>query len=225
MFVWWSRLPAVITEPATTITDYVLGAVSLMLGRIVWRRARIDKVTAGLWWGAGFLAVAVAAFAGGTVHGFRGPLGPNWEPVFWKASLFATGGFALAAVLTAIVGGVNRRWRSSLIGIAVIALVGYLAWVSGHPEFRYASVASAVGLGVLLVQQAMAWVRFRVPSARWIASGVVVAAVGAGIQQAGLAPHLYFNHNDLFHVIQIVSMYLFYRGGLLLSDRNAGPAA
>ncbi len=214
-----------ITEPATTITDYVLAAVSLAWGRIVWRRARVDKVTAGRWWAAGLWAVAVAAVAGGTVHGFRIPLGPEWEPVLWKASLFAIGGFAFAAVMTAVAGGVNPRRRSSPIGIAVIALVGYLVWVSGHPEFRYASVASAVGLGVLLFQQIVARVRFRIPSAPWIATGVAVAAVGAGIQQAGLAPHPYFNHNDLFHVIQIVSTYLFYRGGLLLSDRDAGPVA
>lgn len=207
------------------ITDYVLGTVSLVWGGIVWRRARIDKVAAGLWWAAGFWAVALAAFAGGTVHGFRGPLGPGWEPVLWKASLFAIGGFAFVALMTAIVGGVSRRWRSLSIGIAVIALVGYLVWVSGNPQFRYASLASAIGLGVLLVQQVAARIRFGVPSAPWIAAGVAIAAVGAEIQQAGLAPHPYFNHNDLFHVIQIVSTYLFYRGGLLLSDRNARLAA
>ncbi len=214
-----------ITEPATTITDYVLGAVSLAWGRIVWRRARIDKVTAGRWWAAGFWAVAVAAFAGGTVHGFRGPLGPQWEPVLWKTSLFAIGGFAFAAVMTGVAGGVNPRRRSSLIAIAAIALVGYLAWVSSHPEFRYASAASAVGLGVLLIQQVVAWVQRQVPSAPWIAAGVAAAAAGAAIQQAGLAPHAYFNHNDLFHVIQIVSSYLFYRGGLLLMDRDSGAVA
>lgn len=207
------------------ITDYVLGVVSLAWGRIVWRRARIDKVTAGRWWAAGFLAVALAAFTGGTVHGFRGLLGPGWEPVLWKASLFAIGGFAFAAMMTAIVGGVSRRWRSPSVAIAVIATVGYLAWVSGHPEFRYASVASAVAVGVLLVQQVAARVRSGVASAPWITAGVVVAAIGAGIQQARLGPHPYFNHNDLFHTIQILSSYLFYRGGLLLTDRDAGSLA
>jgi hypothetical protein len=207
------------------ITDYVLGVVSLAWGRIVWRRARIDKVTAGRWWAAGFLAVALAAFTGGTVHGFRGLLGPGWEPVLWKASLFAIGGFAFAAMMTAIVSGVSRRWRPPSVAIAVIATMGYLAWVSGYPEFRYASVASAVGLGVLLVQQVAARVRSGVASAPWITAGVAVAAIGAGIQQAGLAPHPYFNHNDLFHMIQIVSSYLFHRGGLLLTDRDAGPLA
>jgi predicted membrane channel-forming protein YqfA (hemolysin III family) len=210
----------VITEPTTTITDYVLGGVLLAWGRIVWRQARIDEVSAGRWWAIGFFAIALAALTGGTVHGFRGPLGPGWEAVLWKASLFGIGGFAFAAVMTAIAGGANRRWRPLLASIAVVALVGYVAWLAGHPEFRYASTASAVGLAWLLAQQAIGWIHNRIPSAPWIATGVVAAAVGAVIQQAGLAPHPRFNHNDVFHVIQMGSSYLFYRGGLLLTDRN-----
>lgn len=214
-------MPAVITEPATTITDYMLGGVSLAWGGIVWRRARVDEVAAGRWWAIGFFAVALAALTGGTVHGFRDPLGPGWETVLWRASLLAVGGFAFAAVMTAIVGGASRRWQPLLVVVTVVALVGYATWVVGHPEFRYASAASVVGLGTLMAQQAMAWVRHRVPSAPWIVAGVAAAAVGAAIQQAGLAPHPGFNHNDVFHVIQIGSSYLFYRGGLQLTDRDA----
>jgi hypothetical protein len=210
----------VITEPATTITDYVLGGVSLAWGRIVWRQARIDEVSAGWWWAIGFFAIALAALTGGTVHGFRGLLGPSWEAVLWKLSLFAIGGFAFAAVMTAIAGGASRRWRPLVASIAVVALAGYVAWVAGHPEFLYASAASAVGLGCLVGQQAIGWIRNRIPSAPWIATGVVAAAIGAVIQQAGLALHPRFNHNDVFHVIQIGSSYLFYRGGLLFTDRN-----
>ncbi|MCK5439839.1 MAG: hypothetical protein KAI97_07830 [Gemmatimonadetes bacterium] len=209
-----------ITEPATTITDYVLGGVSLAWGRIVWRQARIAEVSAGRWWAIGFFAIALAALTGGTVHGFRGLLGPGWEAVLWKVSLLAVGGFAFAAVMTAIASGASRRWRRLLASIVVVALVGYVAWVAGHPEFRYASAASAVGLGWLLVQQTIGWIHNRIPSAPWIATGVVAAAIGAVIQQAGLAPHARFNHNDVFHMIQIGSGYLFYRGGLLFTDRN-----
>jgi hypothetical protein len=45
-----------------------------------------------------------------------------------------------------------------------------------------------------------------------------VAAVAGAIQWARLAPHVHFNHNDLFHVVQMASLYLLYRGGLLLRD-------
>jgi len=34
-----------------------------------------------------------------------------------------------------------------------------------------------------------------------------------------IAPHRYFNHTDLCHVIQMVALYLFFRGGALLVDR------
>jgi hypothetical protein len=47
---------------------------------------------------------------------------------------------------------------------------------------------------------------------------VGVAVVAGIIQWARLAPHARFNHNDLFHVVQMASLYLLYRGGLLLRD-------
>jgi hypothetical protein len=38
------------------------------------------------------------------------------------------------------------------------------------------------------------------------------------VQITELAPHRRFNHNDLYHVIQIVALYLFHHGGLVLVD-------
>ena len=56
------------------------------------------------------------------------------------------------------------------------------------------------------------------PAAWWLTAGVAVAVVAGLIQWAHLAPHVRFNHNDLFHVVQMASLYLLYRGGLLLRD-------
>ncbi len=38
-------------------------------------------------------------------------------------------------------------------------------------------------------------------------------------QASGVALHRHFNHNDLYHVIQMAALYAFYRGGALLVDR------
>jgi hypothetical protein len=38
------------------------------------------------------------------------------------------------------------------------------------------------------------------------------------VQAAKLAPHPGFNHNDLYHVMQIVAMVLLYRGARRLTD-------
>jgi hypothetical protein len=54
--------------------------------------------------------------------------------------------------------------------------------------------------------------------AGWVAAGVGVSVVAGVIQARKLAPHPRFNHNDLFHVVQMVALYLLYRGGLLFVD-------
>jgi hypothetical protein len=47
-------------------------------------------------------------------------------------------------------------------------------------------------------------------------SAVAVSVAAAGVQAMHLAPHPGFNHNDLYHVMQIAAMWLFYRGARLI---------
>jgi len=50
---------------------------------------------------------------------------------------------------------------------------------------------------------------------RWLAAGLLVSIGGLVIQQGHLSIAANFNHNDLFHCIQIVGLYCFYRGARL----------
>ena len=43
--------------------------------------------------------------------------------------------------------------------------------------------------------------------------------LAAAVQVNEIALHQYVNHNDLYHLIQMSGMYLFYRGALILKDR------
>ena len=47
--------------------------------------------------------------------------------------------------------------------------------------------------------------------------------LAALFEQGRVSIHPQFDHNDLYHVIQTAAMYLLYRGGLLLRERE--PAA
>jgi hypothetical protein len=60
--------------------------------------------------------------------------------------------------------------------------------------------------------------RHQVESAKWILSGVAVSVLSAAIQRSGYDVHVHFNHNDLYHVVQIAGLYLFYRGASLLPN-------
>ena len=57
------------------------------------------------------------------------------------------------------------------------------------------------------------------PGASWLIAGVAVSLVAGVVQARKLALHRQFNHNDLFHLIQMVALYMFYRGGAVLVDR------
>ena len=43
-------------------------------------------------------------------------------------------------------------------------------------------------------------------------AGVAVSVLAALVQASGFALHAHFNHNDLYHVIQIAAMFAFYKG-------------
>jgi hypothetical protein len=53
-------------------------------------------------------------------------------------------------------------------------------------------------------------------SAGFILTAVLLSFAGAGIQSSNVQLHKNFNHNDIYHVIQMVAMYFFYRAGKLL---------
>jgi len=91
--------------------------------------------------------------------------------------------------------------------------------IAKRPVFRIAAPDSGAGLTVLLAGAGYAYVRWQVPGATWLIGGVFVSAVSGVIQGRRVTLHRHFNHNDLFHVVQIVALYLFYRGGALLVDR------
>ncbi len=50
--------------------------------------------------------------------------------------------------------------------------------------------------------------------------GIVTTLVGAGVQASGFTLHRHFNHNDLYHVIQMAATVMLYRGALLARDRS-----
>ena len=47
--------------------------------------------------------------------------------------------------------------------------------------------------------------------------------LGVVVQQTGFRRHLDFNHNDIYHIIQIAAFYLFFRGACTLRDRQTVP--
>jgi hypothetical protein len=207
-----------ITEPMTMITDYVMGALAFVLAMRLVGDSTAGRQLSGRLWAAAFVMTAAAAFVGGTYHGFV-----QWMPgsagrAMWKATLLATGLGSACLLAAAGVAAVAGPLRTALAGVVIAKLAFYIWTIATKDSFTL--VIADYGTALVAVVLA-AWVirpSGLTPAAWWITAGVAVAVVAGVIQWARLAPHVHFNHNDLFHVVQMASLYLLYRGGLLLRD-------
>jgi hypothetical protein len=103
--------------------------------------------------------------------------------------------------------------------VAGIKLAAFIARDARNPEFRVAAADYGAALSVLLAAAAYMAARHRAAGMSWLIAGVLVSLVAGVVQARRLALHRHFNHNDLYHVIQMAALYAFHRGGALLADR------
>jgi tellurite resistance protein TehA-like permease len=207
------------TEPATMLTDYGLGILSALFSRRLWKAGQVSTNTSISTWAVGMGALAVASFAGGTVHGFSMVLAEFVLQGLWKATAYAIGLASCCFLAGTMIASVPKPRRQWLILVSLVQFVGYAVWMATHDEFRYVIYNYGVTLSVILFAQIYQKVVRNAPSAGWIVAGILVSFLGALVQQSGLTLHPSFNHNDLYHVVQMAGMVLLYRGASLLQDR------
>ena len=80
----------------------------------------------------------------------------------------------------------------------------------GHSEFRFVVYDYASAMIAILLLQIYVGISRRANGAVWIVGGVLIGLAGGVIQMKKFYLHEYFNHNDLFHVMQVAAFYCFY---------------
>ncbi|HUP45385.1 MAG TPA: hypothetical protein VM779_07715 [Thermoanaerobaculia bacterium] len=180
-------------EPMTVATDYLLAIAAIVFGVRLWRAgARM--------WAVAFFATAAAAILGGTYHGW--PALPLWKPAVYAvgiASLFLLAGLGRAFLL-----------------LAIVKFTVYAAWMAVHDDFRYVIYDYGLTLAILAIY---AIAKIRDAGSRWVLASIGVSVIAAAVQQSGFAIHRHFNHNDLYHLMQIAALWLLYRGGVRRMSR------
>jgi hypothetical protein len=207
-----------IAEPATLLTDYALAGVTGWLAWLLFRAREGQRARSS--WALAFAALALAAALGGTWHGFAPALAAIAVLLLWKATVLCVGiasfGMLAGSAMATTAGGA----RKALLAIAAMKLAIYSGWMLGHDEYIY--VIADTGSALVLVAALHAWTAFRGQNraSLWMLAGVGISVLAAGVQASGFAFHRHFNHNDLYHVIQIVAMILFSMGAKQLRDRS-----
>ena len=188
-------------EPMTVLTDYLLGGVSAYAAIALVRNPQASRRL----WALAFAALAAAAFLGGTWHGFV------HSELLWKATTLSAGLASFGMVAGSAYAVFQGVPRNAVLTAALAKLVVYCAWMLGQDAFIY--VVIDTGIAFLVVAALHLW--------KWngpILAGVAVSIAGAMVQASGFRLHEHFNHNDLYHVIQMVALVLLYRGAKRLQS-------
>lgn len=178
------------------------------------------------YWALAFWATAAAAFAGGIAHGFADRLSEEALGGFvWKVVVLSIGGASFFFLSGTSQSLCSRRWAKAVHAVALAKFGIYSLWMLSHDDFVYViydylpSLLAVAAIGVWAYRTAGLRAGLR------IAQGVAVSLAGALVQMSGFALHRHFNHNDLYHVIQMVGLWLLYIGAKDLPDRRREAAA
>jgi hypothetical protein len=205
------------SEPTTVLTDILLAALAFVLARRL-LRASAPRSRARSLWAASFFALAGAAVTGGTRHGIPPDVLPWLRYHLWSITYIAVGLADLLILAGAAWAALGRGPRRVALVLLAGRFLAYTALILARREFRYVAYEYALTLLLLAAFGLDLW-RRREPPARFVLAGALVSFAGGLVQALRLGPHPQFNHNDLFHVIQMCGIALLFRAGLLLRDR------
>lgn len=203
-------------EPMTALSDWIMGAIALGCAAVL----RADPPQRSVMrWRMGFVATGVGSIAGGVYHALSLTASQTLLDVIWKLSTLSVGVASFFMLLATAASHLGGRGARLLTALAALQLALYAFWMLGHDDFLWVIIDFGSAMLCVAVLQA-ATCRLAPVASRWILMGIGVAAAGAAVQALGVRPHPKFNHNDLFHVIQMVSLVFLFRGARLARDRE-----
>lgn len=200
------------TEPDVTLTDYLLALEAAVFAWLVWNgtASEILRLPFTIFFGA----TALAAAAGGTVHGFFPTGTTRLGVVLWRVTLVALGVTAFAAWMIGarMVLPEAPAYRVQILA-AIIVAVYTVVVVAIKDRFWIAIVHYLPPTIFMLAAFVVAAFSSESLSAFSGLLGMVLTLVAAGVQQRKIALHpTYFNHNALYHAIQAIALALIFVG-------------
>ncbi|MFC1493241.1 DUF6962 family protein [candidate division KSB1 bacterium] len=207
-------------EISNMITDYILGIWSVYLAVRLYKENKLIRHKSISLWETVFIATAICAFSGGSYHGLKSLISSTYLEILWRIMLYSlalASLFLMSAVITAVFSDTLRKWLIRVAIIKFLVLAVYLGWNTDFIDVMYDYVPSLI---IILIMLIVIKVKNRDSYAHWIIAGIVITFVGSGVYISKLSIHkTYFNDSDIMHVLQMVSMYLWYKGGILMGNQ------
>lgn len=211
----------ILSEPTTTLTDYLLAVAAFIFAGLLWRRGYSQKAVC--WWAVAFAWVGVAATLGGTCHGFVLWLGNVWNARLWQMMVYALSFASLSMLVGTLYSCLSAKRRRVWLLVAFGKGVAIWTILLQMPQFNLAAADYASAMAIVLILQTRVLgttsSQTALRAAVWMIAGILVSGLAIGILGSGFTLSAFFNHNDLYHLVQLGGLGLLYQGAKQLSDR------
>ena len=212
-----------IYEPMTVVTDLMIAVLAMYIARELqaWHSIRFLNIH---WhWGWAFTTLAIGAFMGAVSHGVGPHFSGETQQLLWKATIIPVGFTSVFFLMGTFHHSFSFdavRWLS---WIPIVFLGAYLFTISKDDSFLNVVKFYAPAMGFVFAIMLYSHFGSGSPGTGHVAMGIFIMFIGAGVQVSGFSLHQHFNHNDLFHVFQMVGMIVMYRGSRLILDYGVAP--
>ncbi len=204
-------------EPMTVFTDILITIFGIWFGRIIYMWFTVRLMEVHFHFGNYFFLVAFTAFTGALFHAFY----PEYETIrdfLWKLTMLGM----VLSVFAMLMGTAyyvlpfeTVQWVKWVI---LASMIPFIVWFYVDHDLMNAVKLYIPSTILVMVIMAYGWLGKGDIANAWILGGLLVTLCGASFTVTKIGFHQHFNHNDIFHIIQIVGMYLIYRGSMLLSN-------
>ncbi len=200
------------TELTTSATDLLLALECMVI--LMWLR---QIKTNAYWriqlWSWIIGLAALSAFLGTIVHGINMPA-PLYNLLWQPLNL------SLGIIVSLFLAAACGDWLGKTIAMRlipwciVIGILFFSLTIFLNNEFIVFVIYEAVGMLTTLAIYSFLAVKRRLNGAAIIAIGIALNLLAAGIQASNLSLHLFipFDHNGIFHLVQMVAMLVLARG-------------
>lgn len=200
------------TELSTAATDLILALMAFGCLALISFSFKQQSRTR-LWQGL-FASLGISSLLGAIAHGIQMDLALNnllWHPLYFFLGLTLT---LLAAIAIHELSGetVARRFLPWLLPAPFIVVA--IIWAFGG-SFIYFILFEALIMVFVLSVYSYLRLKKAVPGAGLILAGVLFSIIAAGLQASGpftFRVFFLFDHNGLFHLVQMVGVFCFFLG-------------
>ena len=202
------------TEQTTAFTDILLGITALLLLIFIYKTGhKIDLKKVRIWSWA-FALLALSSFLGAVAHGLEMTAELNywiWQPI--NLFLGLTIAFFVIAVVYDIRGYSIHRYF--VILMIILSIVFYIITIIIPGSFLVFIIYEAIAMLIALVCYFILVFRESFKGAIFMVIGILLSIIAAVIQsKESVAFKLIweFDHNGIFHLIQIIALIFLYIG-------------